>query len=179
MYSPDTPAANFGPWCTISLETSVGESQEHGPETAPNDYSRLNSSRLGTGLILVITIMDIVDTPMNPSPSKHSRWFDFRLAVAVILLLPAIWFSWKTVDGLAARRLIRTDLAEITNARYGILSADQWRAIIGPMLNAQVDKLDLKGQSKSLRPMVERSLNALLDNIDAQDNARRDPGHDA
>jgi hypothetical protein len=36
------------------------------------------------------------------------------------------------------------------------------------MLNAQVDKLDLKGQSKSLRPMVERSLYALLDNIKAQ-----------
>ena len=31
-----------------------------------------------------------------------SRSFDFRLAAAVILLLPAIWFSWKTVDGLAA-----------------------------------------------------------------------------
>lgn len=96
------------------------------------------------------------------------RSFDFRLAVGVILLLPAIWFSWKTVDGLAARRLIRTDLAEITHARYGILSADQWRAIIGPMLNAQVDKLDLKQQSKSLRPMVERSLYALLDNIKTQ-----------
>ena len=111
--------------------------------------------------------MENVDTPMDPTPSEHSRWFVFRLAAAVILLLPAIWFSWKTVDGLAARRLIRTDLAEITNARYGILSADQWRGIIGPMLNAQVDKLDLKGQSKSLRPMVERSLNALLDKIEA------------
>ncbi len=111
--------------------------------------------------------MDIADTPMDPTPSKHSRSFDFRLAVAVILLLPAIWFSWKTVDGLAARRLIRTDLAEITNVRYGILSADQWRAIIGPMLNAQVDKLDLRGQSKSLRPQVARALNALLDKIDA------------
>jgi hypothetical protein len=108
-----------------------------------------------------------VVTATNPSSSQHSRWFAFRLAAAAILLLPAIWFSWKTVDGLAARRLIRTDLAEITNARYGILSADQWRTIIGPMLNAQVDKLDLKGQTKSLRPMVERSLNALLDNIEA------------
>lgn len=107
-------------------------------------------------------------TPTNPSPSRHSRSFDLRLAVSVILLLPAIWFSWKTVDGLAARRLIRTDLAEITHARYGILSADQWRAIIGPILNAQVDKIDLKGQSKSLRPMVERSLYALLDNIKTQ-----------
>lgn len=118
--------------------------------------------------ILVITIVENVGTPTTPSPSNHSRSFDFRLAAGVILLLPAIWFSWKTVDGLAARRLIRTDLAEITHARYGILSADQWRAIIGPMLNAQVDKLDLKGQSKSLRPMVERSLYALLDNIKTQ-----------
>ena len=72
------------------------------------------------------------------------------------------------MDGLTARRLLRTDLAEITHARYGILSADQWRTIIGPMLEAQVDKLDLKGQSKNLRPMVERSLYTLLDNIKTQ-----------
>ena len=84
------------------------------------------------------------------------------------MLLPAIWFSWKTIDCLTARRLIRTDLAEITHARYGILSADQWRGIIGPILNAQVDKLDLKGQTKSLRPMVERSLYDLLDHIKTQ-----------
>ncbi len=109
-----------------------------------------------------------MDKSTNPSPREHSLWADFRLAAGVILLLPAIWFSWKTVDSLAARRLLRTDLAEITHARYGILSADQWRGIIGPMLNAQADKLDLKGQSKTLRPMVERSLYALLDNIKTQ-----------
>jgi len=34
-----------------------------------------------------------------------------------------------------ARRLLRTDLAEIcARALNGILSADQWRAFIGPML---------------------------------------------
>ena len=112
--------------------------------------------------------MEDANIPANPSPSEHSLLYNLRLVASVILLLPAIWFSWKTVDGLAARRLLRTDLAEITHARYGILSADQWRIFIGPMLNAQVDKIDLKGQSKSLRPMVERSLNALLDNIKTQ-----------
>lgn len=106
--------------------------------------------------------------PTNPPPNKHARWFDLRLAIGVLLLVPAVWFSWKTIDGLAARRLLRADLAEITHARYGILSADQWRGIIGPMLDAQVDKLDLKSQSKSLRPMVQRSLYALLDNIKTQ-----------
>jgi hypothetical protein len=109
-----------------------------------------------------------VDTSTNPSPKKHPRSLDLRLLAAVLFLFPALWFTWKTVDALDARRLLRTDLAEITHARYGILSADQWRTIIGPILNAQVDKLDLKSQSKSLRPMVERSLYALLDNIKTQ-----------
>ncbi len=130
--------------------------------------SRFEFFTLGTGFILVTSIVENVGTLTSPSPSKHSRSFDLRLAAGVILLLPAIWFSWKTIDGLAARRLIRTDLAEITHARYGILSADQWRTIIGPILDAQVDRLDLTGQSKSLRPMVERSLYALLDNIKTQ-----------
>jgi len=100
-----------------------------------------------------------------------SRWFDLRLAAGIILLLPAIWFSWQTEEGLSRRRELRTDLAELQHVRYGILSADQWRSIIGPILNAQVDKLDLKGQTQNLRPMVERSLNALLDNIKQQMSA--------
>ena len=120
------------------------------------------------GSILEVTIVEDLDTPSNPVPETHARWFHLRLAAAVLLLFPAIWFSWKTIDGLAARRLLRTDLAEITHARYGILSADQWRSIIGPLLDAQIDKLDLKSQNKSLRPMVERSLYALLDNIKTQ-----------
>jgi len=112
--------------------------------------------------------MQSAGTPTNASPTERSISYNLRLTIAVILLIPAIWFSWKTVDGLAARRLLRTDLAEITHARYGILSANKWRDIIGPMLDAQIDKLDLKSQSKSLRPMVEKSLNALLDNIKTQ-----------
>jgi hypothetical protein len=75
------------------------------------------------------------------------------------------------MDGLESRRDLRTDLAELEHVRYGLLSADQWRGIIGPILNAQVDKLDLKGQTKNLRPMVEHSLNSLLDNIQQQMSA--------
>jgi hypothetical protein len=105
---------------------------------------------------------------MNSSPPAHSRFLYLRIGLAAILLLPAVWFSWKTINGLDARRQLRTDLAEITHARYGILSADKWRVIIGPILEAQVNNIDLRGQSKSLRPMVEHSLNALLDNIKTQ-----------
>ncbi|MFP5234682.1 MAG: paraquat-inducible protein A [Acidobacteriota bacterium] len=97
-----------------------------------------------------------------------------RLAIGILLLLPAVWFSWKTATGLDERRDLRSDLAELQHVRYGILSADQWRGIITQILNAQIDKLDLKGQTANLRPMVEHSLNDLLDNIKQQMTA---PAH--
>ncbi|MGA7258655.1 MAG: paraquat-inducible protein A [Terracidiphilus sp.] len=112
--------------------------------------------------------MSELNGPTDQSPRETSRWLNLRLAAGIVLLLPAIWFSWRTLDGLDRRRDLRTDLAELEHVRYGILSADQWRAIIGPILNAQVDKLDLGAESKDLRPMIERSLNGLLDNIKAQ-----------
>jgi len=118
-----------------------------------------------------IHIVNDLGAQAELSPRKPSRWFDLRLAAGILLLLPAIWFTWQTIDGLSGRRDLRTDLAELEHVRYGLLNADHWRAIIGPILNAQVDKLDLKGQSKNLRPMIEHSLNALLDNIKQQMSA--------
>ncbi len=104
-------------------------------------------------------------------PRKSSPWFGIRLGASILLLLPAIWCSWLTMDGLEKRRALRTDLAELEHVRYGLLSADRWRSIIGPILNAQVDNLDLKSQTKNLRPMVERALNDLLDTIQKQMSA--------
>jgi hypothetical protein len=127
--------------------------------------------------ILVFATVNEPDTPMKLPSRKSSRWIDLRLAASILLLLPAVWFSWLTIHRLAARRDLRTDLAELQHVRYGILSADQWRAIIGPILNAQVDKLDLAGQSKNLRPMVEHSLNSLLDNIKQQMSAPPKPAN--
>jgi hypothetical protein len=112
--------------------------------------------------------VDNLTVQPEPSPRHASRSFDFRFASGAILLLPALWFTWLTVDRLAARRQLRTDLAELTHVRYGLLSADRWRDIILPILNAQIDGLDLKGQSKSLRPTVQRALYALLENIKTQ-----------
>ena len=110
-------------------------------------------------------------TEENPHPSSLRN--RLGLAVGVLLLLPAIWFSWQTMSGLEKRRDLRTDLAELEHVRYGLLSADQWRSIIGPILNAQVDNIDLRTQTKNLRPMVEHSLNELLDNIKTQMTAPR------
>ena len=90
----------------------------------------------------------------------------FRFVAGVLLLLAAIVFTWRTVDGLSARRTLRTELAEISHARYGVLDADRWIEKILPILYAHIDALDLTPADRaSLRPTVERALYRLLDDV--------------
>jgi hypothetical protein len=90
---------------------------------------------------------------------------DFRLIAAVLLLAVAAVCTWWTIDGLAKRRVLRTELAEISHARYDLLNIDHWVAKLVPILDAKVDALDLNAASKGLRPTVERSLYQLLDQV--------------
>jgi hypothetical protein len=90
---------------------------------------------------------------------------DFRLIVAALLLAGAAVCTWWTIGGLAKRRVLRTELAEISHARYDLLNVDHWVAKLVPILNAKVDALDLKTASNGLRPTVEKALYALLDQV--------------
>lgn len=111
----------------------------------------------------------------HTDPSRHHppRKIDFRLIIGVLLLLPAILFTWLTIEGLSSRRRLRMELAEISHVRYGLLNADRWREIIAPILDARIDTLDLKAQDRvSLRPAVEKALYRLLDDIKEQMSTR-------
>jgi hypothetical protein len=89
-----------------------------------------------------------------------------RLVASVLLLAAAGEFTWLTIDGLAARRTLRTELAEISHVRYGLLNADRWLEKLVPILEANIDALDLKAASRaSLRPTVEHALYQLLDDV--------------
>jgi len=104
---------------------------------------------------------------MAPTPPR--RIFDFRFAIALLLLAPAAIFAWRTVDGLASRRVLRTDLAELGHVRFGVLNADRWVEKILPILNGKIDALDLTAESRaSLRPTVEKALYRLLDQVKDQ-----------
>jgi hypothetical protein len=98
-------------------------------------------------------------------------------AAALLLLAPAIFFTWRTWDELAARRELRTELAEIEHVRYGLFNANRWVEQIQPILDAQIDSLDLTSQNGvSLRPMVEKSLYRLLDQVKDQLIPKPAPG---
>jgi len=102
---------------------------------------------------------------------------DIRLGAAVLLLLPATVFTWLTINGLAARRTLRVELAEISHARYDLLNADRWIEKIVPILDARIDALDLSAPGQaSLRPTVEKALYRLLDDVKEKMTAK-DPGN--
>jgi hypothetical protein len=103
------------------------------------------------------------------APTGPRRIFDFRFAIALLLLAPAALFAWRTVDGLASRRVLRTDLSELGHVRFGVLNADRWVEKILPILNGKIDALDLTAESRaSLRPTVEKALYRLLDQVKEQ-----------
>jgi len=94
------------------------------------------------------------------------RKLDFRFVAALLLLAPAVLFTWRTMDGLAKRRLLRMDRAEIGHVRYSMLNADRWVEQILPILNGKIDALDLTAQTgASLRLTVEKALYRLLDQV--------------
>jgi hypothetical protein len=100
-----------------------------------------------------------------------------RLAAGLLLLLAAANSVWQTIDIQSSRRMRRMELAEISHVRYGLLSADRWVEKIVPILNAQIDALDLTAANRiSLRPMVIKSLNRVLDQVKDQLGPKPAPG---
>src|SRR3569833_1752177 len=104
----------------------------------------------------------------TPAGNRDSG-FDFRLLAALLLLVPSVFFTWRTWNDLGARRDLRTNLAEISHARYGLFDAGQWVAQILPIINLLFVVFDLtSGNQASLRPMAERALYRLLDQVKEQ-----------
>jgi Paraquat-inducible protein A len=111
---------------------------------------------------------------MAPTPPR--RIFNFRFVIALLLLAPTALFAWRAVDGLASRRVLRTDLSELGHVRFGVLNADRWVEKILPILNGRIDALDLTAESRaSLRPTVEKALYRLLDQVKEQMNPKPAP----
>lgn len=118
--------------------------------------------------------------PADPEPETAApprRGFDWRLVPAALLLAAAAVLTWSVVVRLEARRVVRTELAEISHARYGLLSADRWVKILTPILDSRIDTLDLQpAKGASLRPMVQNALYRLLDDVKEKMSAKPAPG---
>lgn len=104
------------------------------------------------------------------SPATE-RKIDFRLIFSLLLLAAAAFCTWSTIEGLAARRVLRAELAEVGHARYDLLNIDRWVGKLLPILDAQIDALDLKAARKDLKPTVVKALYNLLDAVNDKASA--------
>jgi len=102
-----------------------------------------------------------------------------RLIAAGLLLVAAAALTWSTIEELRARRALSTDLAELGHIRYDLLNADRWIEKIVPILQTQIDQLDLKQGEASLRPMVRNALYRLLDEVKTRMSAPAPQGSKA
>lgn len=103
--------------------------------------------------------------------------YHLRLVAGLLLLAAAGYAVWQTIDILSSRRMRRMELAEISHVRYGVLNADQWVQKIVPILETQIDALDLTAANRaSLRPTVVKALNRLLDQVKDQIAPKAAPG---
>jgi hypothetical protein len=108
----------------------------------------------------------MVPSSEQPADTEAKPRVGARLIASVLLLAVAIVFTSLTIDGLASRRRLRTELAEISHARYGLLNPDRWVEKLVPILDAKIDALDLKAADQaSLRPMVRNALYRLLADV--------------
>jgi hypothetical protein len=115
--------------------------------------------------------------PVDSTPSGLQSKTSLRLAVGLLLLVVAVATTWLTIDGLSSRRRLRTELAEISHVRYGLLNAARWVEKIAPILDAKIDALDLKATAQAnLRPVVENALYRLLDDVKVKASANDSPG---
>jgi hypothetical protein len=109
------------------------------------------------------------------SETEHAprSGFDFRLLAGILLLAVAAVLTWQTIEGLEARRRLRTELAEISHVRYDLLNADRWVSQLVPILEARIDALDLTAaNAAALKPTVRNALNALLDDVKEKMSAK-------
>src|SRR5215471_13543290 len=151
--------------------TSCARAVGHRPRSLPDVQARGDARwraerREGAGRGLII----------NASRPMSSVARGTRLIAGALLLAPAIWFTNQTIDGLASRRALRFELAEIGHVRYSMLNADRWRDILVPIVQARIESLDVTPSDRAnLRPTVVKALNHLLDDVQQKMSAPAAP----
>lgn len=59
----------------------------------------------------------------------------------------------------------KQDYADINNIKYGLFSINQWKVQLAAIINAEISDLDIKGNEKQIKPMLEAQLNQLIDGV--------------
>ena len=90
----------------------------------------------------------------------------FRLAISIALLSATIYLCHQIITLSLANQVDQQDYAEINDIKYGLFSINQWKIKLSLIINEEIAKFDVSGEDKKeFKPMIEKQLDKLIDNV--------------
>ncbi len=91
---------------------------------------------------------------------------NIKTAFFVFVFLAAAGLGQQIITLSKANQQRKQDYADINNIKYGLFSINQWKEQLSSIINAEISHLDLKGNEKQIKPLLEAQLNQLIDGVD-------------
>lgn len=83
----------------------------------------------------------------------------------IIVLVFSVLLCQQIIELSVVNQDRKQDYAEISNIKYGLFSINQWKTQLSDIISDEISDLDLKGNEKKLRPLIEAQLNELIDGV--------------
>lgn len=75
-------------------------------------------------------------------------------------------FYYSLISISNKTQLLKADAAEIKSIKYGLFNINEWKNQLYLIISDRIDNLDIKGNKKNLKPIVEDQLKKLIDVVD-------------
>lgn len=82
-----------------------------------------------------------------------------------IVFLTAAVLGQQIISVSKQTQILKQDYSDINNIKYGLFSINQWKDQISTIVNAEISDLDLSGNKKQIKPLLEAQLNQLIDGV--------------
>ena len=90
---------------------------------------------------------------------------NFKIIIYVAVLVVAAALGQQIISLSKDNQLRKQDYGDINNIKYGLFSINQWKEQLSEIINSEISDLDLKGNEKEIKPMIEAQLNQLIDGV--------------
>ena len=89
-----------------------------------------------------------------------------RLVMSIALLATVIFLCHQIITLSLVNQADQQDYAEINDIKYGLFSINQWKIKLSAIIHEEIAKFDVSGDDKKqLKPMVEKQIDKLIDNV--------------
>lgn len=90
---------------------------------------------------------------------------NLKTIVYAIVFVIAAALGHQIISLSKENQLRKQDYGDINNIKYGLFSINQWKIQLSEIINSEISDMDLKGNEKEIKPMLEAQLNQLIDGV--------------